>query len=232
MQKIPVYFVPGLASSKLIFEYIKLPDDKFEVVIMDWILPERGESLREYSLRLAKKYITHDNPVLIGVSMGGLVVQEMCKAVKAQKVIIISSVKSNREFPRRMRFAKKTKIYRLFPTRMMQNVEKVNRFFPGNNMVKRRLQLYEKFLGFRNKKYLDWSFEKIIEWDRAEPDPDVIHIHGTNDGVFPAKYINNYIPVKNGTHIMIINRFSWLNERLPGIITGETDIEKLKIKKL
>lgn len=232
MQKIPVYFVPGLASSKLIFEYIKLPEDKFEVTIMDWILPEKGESLRDYSLRLAEKYITHNNPVLIGVSMGGLVVQEMCKMMKARKVIIISSVKSNKEFPRRMRFAKKTKIYRLFPTRMMQNVEKVNKLFPGNNLVKRRLQLYEKFLGFRDKKYLDWSFEKIIEWDRAEPDPDVIHIHGTADGVFPEKYIDNYIPINNGTHIMIINRFSWINEHLPGIITGETDIEKLKIKKL
>lgn len=232
MQKIPVYFVPGLASSKLIFEYIKLPEDKFEVIIMDWILPQKGESLREYSMRLAKKYVVHENPVLIGVSMGGLVVQEMCKVMKVQKVIIISSVKSNKEFPRRMRFAKKTRLYRFFPTRMMQNVEKVNKLFPGNNVVKRRLQLYEKFLGFRDKKYLDWSFEKIIEWDRAEPDPDVIHIHGTDDGVFPAKYIDNYIPVKKGTHIMIINRFSWLNEHLPGIITGETDIEKLKIKKL
>lgn len=232
MQKIPVYFVPGLASSKLIFEYIKLPEDKFDVVIMDWILPENGESLRDYSVRLAKKYITHENPVLIGVSMGGLVVQEMCKVIKAQKVIIISSVKSNKEFPRRMRFARMTKIYKIFPTSMMQNVEKINKLFPGNNVVKRRLQLYEKFLGFRDKKYLDWSFEKIIEWDRAEPDPGVIHIHGTDDMVFPAKYIDNYIPVSKGTHIMIIDRFGWFNQYLPGIITGETDTDKLKIKKL
>jgi len=232
MEKIPVYFVPGLASSPLIFEYIKLPEDKFEVTIMEWILPEDRESMRDYSARLAKQYVKHENPVLIGVSMGGLIVQEMCKIIKARKTIIISSVKSNKEFPRRMWFARRTKIYKLFPTRMMQHVEKVNKLFPGNNVVKRRLNLYEKFLGFRDKKYLDWSFEKIIEWDRTEPDPDVIHIHGTDDMVFPSRYIRDYIPVKKGTHIMIINRFSWMNEHLPGIILGETDIEKLKVKKI
>jgi pimeloyl-ACP methyl ester carboxylesterase len=231
MEKIPVYFVPGLASSPLIFEYIKLPEDKFETYIIEWILPEKDESMRDYSARLAK-CIKHENPVLIGVSMGGLIVQEMCKVIKARKVIIISSVKSIREFPRRMWFARKTKIYKLFPTRMMQNVEKVNKLFPGNNVVKRRLKLYEKFLGFRDKKYLDWSFQHILEWDRTEPDPQVIHIHGTDDMVFPSRYIRDYIPVKGGTHIMIINRFSWFNQHLPGIILGETDIEKLKIKRL
>jgi pimeloyl-ACP methyl ester carboxylesterase len=220
MEKIPVYFVPGLASSPLIFEYIKLPEDKFETHIIEWILPEKGESMLDYAGRLAKA-IKHENPVLIGVSMGGMVVQEMCRIIKARKVIIISSVKSNKEFPRRMKFAKKTKIYKLFPTRMMENVDKLVKFVPGDNVVKRRLKLYEKFLGVRDKKYLDWSFEKIIEWDRIEPDPQVIHIHGTDDKVFPARYIKNYIPVKGGTHIMIINRFGWMNEHLPGIILEE-----------
>lgn len=217
MEKIPVYFVPGLASSPLIFEYIKLPEDRFEMIILEWIMPEANESLKEYSWRLAKE-IKHENPVLVGVSFGGLIVQEMCRMIKARKVIIISSVKSNREFPRRMKFAKKVKLYKLFPTRMMQNVDKINKFFPGDNIVKRRLNLYEKFLAVRDKKYLDWAFEKIIEWDRAEPDPNVIHIHGTDDMIFPARYISNYIPVKGGTHIMIINRFGWMNEHLPRII--------------
>lgn len=228
MERIPVYFVPGLASNPMIFEYIKLPPDQFECIFMEWMLPEDNESIRDYAARLAQKYIRHHDPVLIGVSMGGLVVQEMCKVIKVRKTIIISSVKSNREFPRRMWLARRTKLYRLFPTYMMQHVEKINKLFPGNNMVKRRLELYEKFLGFRDKKYLDWSFEKIIEWDRAEPDPDVVHIHGTDDGVFPARYIRNYIPVKGGTHIMIINRFGWMNEHLPGIILGTDTITDTK----
>jgi pimeloyl-ACP methyl ester carboxylesterase len=217
MEKIPVYFVPGMAASPLIFEYIKLPEDRFEMFFLEWMIPNDGETLKQYSARMAEG-IKHDNPVLIGVSLGGLVVQEMADVIRTRKVIIISSAKCNKEFPRRMKFAKLTKIYKTFPTRMIQNVDAVRKLFPGNNVLNRRLDLYEKYLAVRDKKYLDWAFKVVIEWDREVPNPDVIHIHGDADGVFPVRYIKNYVPVKGGTHIMIINRFSWMNEHLPGLI--------------
>ena len=220
MEKIPVYFVPGLAASSMIFEYIKLPQDRFETIYLEWMLPHEKESLKDYSKRMAER-VKHDNPVLIGVSFGGLIVQEMAAFVKARKVIIISSAKSNKEFPRRMKLAKMTRLYKIFPTRMMQNVDKVRKLFPGNNKLTRRLDLYEKYLSVRDKKYLDWAFEKVINWERSEPDPGVVHIHGDSDMVFPPRYIKDYIPVKGGTHIMIINKLGWFNTYLPNIILGD-----------
>jgi hypothetical protein len=86
--------------------------------------------------------------------------------------------------------------------------------------MNKKLKLYEKFLSMRDKKYLDWALEQIILWDRAIPDEQVVHIHGDADEVFPPKYIKGFIPVKGGTHIMIINKFKWLNEHLPKIILG------------
>jgi pimeloyl-ACP methyl ester carboxylesterase len=217
MDRIPVYFMPGMAASPKIFENIKLPEDQFEVIFLEWCLPLDNESIKDYALRMVQ-HITHENPVLIGVSFGGVLVQEMADIIKVRKVIIISSVKCNAEFPRRMRFAKRTHIYRLFPTRMMQRVEWLSKIAVGNNMITRKLQLYEKFLSVRDKKYLDWAFKTILLWDRAEPNLKVVHIHGDNDEVFPPKYLKDYIPVKGGTHIMIINKFKWINENLPRII--------------
>lgn len=217
MDRIPVYFMPGMAASPKIFENIKLPEDKFEIFFLEWCLPIDNESIKDYAKRMAE-HITHQNPVLIGVSFGGVLVQEIAEIIKARKVIIISSVKCNAEFPRRMRFAKKTHVYRLFPTRIMQRVEWLSKIAVGNNMVSRKLQLYEKYLSVRDKKYLDWAFKTIILWDRAVADNKVVHIHGDNDEVFPPKYLNGYIPVKGGTHIMIINKFKWINENLPRII--------------
>ena len=74
------------------------------------------------------------------------------------------------------------------------------------------------FLTVRDKKYLDWSIEKIILWDRKKADPNVIHIHGDADEVFPIKYIKNCIVVKGGTHIMILSKYKWINVNLPKII--------------
>lgn len=217
MERIPVYFMPGMAASPKIFENIKLPEDTFEMFFLEWLLPMDHETLAEYVKRIALN-IKHENPVLIGVSFGGLIVQEVSKLIKARKVIIISSVRSSMEFPRRMKFAKMTHAYRIFPTRLMEKVDWLAKFSFGNNVISRRLNLYEKYLSVRDKKYLDWAFEKIILWDRLEPDETVIHIHGEKDEVFPSKYLKNFIQVKGGTHIMIINKAKWLNENLPHLI--------------
>ncbi|MEA9412886.1 MULTISPECIES: alpha/beta hydrolase [unclassified Flavobacterium] len=216
MNKIPVYFMPGLAASTTIFERIALPEDTFEMHLLEWEIPLEHESLQDYAKRIAQN-IKHSNPVLVGVSFGGILVQEMAKHIEARKVIIISSVKCNAEFPRRMKIAKTTKAYKLIPMRLILNVENLAKFSFGEK-INKRLKLYEKFLSVRDIRYLDWAIEQVILWDRTKIDESVIHIHGDEDEVFPIKYIANCKVVKGGTHIMILNKFKWLNENLPSII--------------
>ncbi|REG94084.1 alpha/beta hydrolase [Flavobacterium aquicola] len=219
MNKIPVYFMPGLAASTAIFERIKLPESEFEMFFLEWEIPNEKESLQEYAKRMTQK-IVHENSVLIGVSFGGILVQEMAKFISTRKIIIISSVKSNLEFPKRMVLAKRTKAYKLLPVSLVQNIESLAKFSFGKK-VNERLKLYEKFLSVRDRRYLDWAIEQVILWDRTDADPDVIHVHGDTDDVFPIKYIENCIVVSGGTHVMILNKYRWLNSNLPKIILGE-----------
>lgn len=216
MTKIPVYFMPGLAASSSIFERIVLPTESFEVILLDWVQPKKDETLVSYAQRMAEK-VVHENAVLVGVSFGGILVQEMAAFLNLKKLIIISSVKTRDEMPRSIKFAKTTKAYKLLPTSLMNNVEKLIKYSFGNG-INQKLKLYEKFLHLRNKDYLDWAIEQVVCWDRSIPDPKVIHIHGDLDEVFPAKNINSFIPIKGGTHIMILNRFRWFNQYLPDII--------------
>ena len=219
MDKIPVYFMPGLAASPAIFERIALPEDQFEMVFLEWQIPLDGENLQNYAERICEK-ITHKNPVLIGVSFGGILVQEMSKYIKARKVIIISSVRSNTQFPRRMKVTKALKAYRLIPSDVVNKIQKLARF-TFSDKVNQRMKLYDKFLSVRDDRYFSWAVRNVILWDRTEIDEKVIHIHGDADEVFPMKYIKNCIVVKGGTHIMILNKFKWLNENLPKIILAE-----------
>lgn len=220
MNKIPVYFMPGLAASSTIFENIKLPDDQFEMYFLEWFLPFENESIENYALRMTKE-IKHENPILIGVSFGGILVQEMAKHIHTQKIIIISSVKSNAEFPIKFKIVKATKAYKLLPTQLLSNIELLVKYAFGNNIVAKRLKLYEKYLSIRDKKYLDWSIENVLLWKQDKFSEDIIHIHGDADEVFPIKYIKNCIVVKGGTHIMIINKYKWLNENLPKLILNK-----------
>jgi len=208
--------MPGLAASSAIFERIALPEATFEILLLDWEIPLANETLTDYAKRITIK-ITHKNPVLIGVSFGGILVQEMTKYIEVRKIIIISSVKSNLEFPLRMKMAKSTKAYKLIPLNLLLNIENLVKFSFGKK-INQRIELYEKFLSVRDKHYLDWAIEQVILWDRTVVDEKVIHIHGDADDVFPIKYITNCIVVKGGTHIMILNKFKWLNENLPKLI--------------
>lgn len=212
--------MPGMAASSTIFERIHLPDAIFEMYLLEWEIPNPGESLTAYAQRIAQK-VTHEDPILIGVSFGGILVQEMKQFLHPKKVIIISSVKSNAEFPRRFKLAKTTKAYKLIPTTLFENIEMLVKFSFGSSIVKQRLALYEKFLAVRDKRYLDWAIEQIINWDRTVIDNEIIHIHGDADEVFPPKYIKEFIPVKGGTHIMILSKYRWLNDNLPKILLEE-----------
>ena len=218
MSIIPVYFMPGMAASASIFEKVELPTDTFEIFLLEWILPEPKETLQQYAKRMAEK-VKHKDAVLVGVSFGGILVQEMAQFLVVRKIIIISSVKSNTELPRRMKIAKTTKAYKLLPTSLLKDFEKLIAYGFGEKL-KKRLQLYEKFLHMRNKIYLDWAIEQVVCWNRIHIDPNVIHIHGDADEVFPSKNIKEFINVKGGTHIMILNRYKWFNSNLPLIILG------------
>lgn len=216
MSKIPVYLMPGLAANSLIFEKIKLPESTFEIHLLDWEIPMNNETLLEYAKRMAQ-LVKHEKAVLIGVSFGGVLVQEMAQYLDLRKLIIISSIKSNLELPLPMKIAKTTKAYKLMPTSLFQNVESLVKLSFGN-VIKQRLKLYQKYMSRREKIYLDWAIEQMVLWNRIEVDKNVIHIHGDADAVFPMKNIQNCIVVEGGTHVMILNKCKWLNENLPKII--------------
>ena len=208
--------MPGLAASSAIFERIELPGEVVEIHLLEWEIPLPQESLSDYAKRIADK-ITHKMPVLIGVSFGGILVQEIAVHIKARKVIIISSVRSNLEFPRRLKLAKTTKAYKLIPMTLILNLENLAKFSFGER-INQRIKLYEKFLSVRDIGYLEWAVEKVILWDRTEIDESVVHIHGDLDDVFPIKNIKNCIVVKGATHILILSKYKWLNAHLPQII--------------
>ena len=108
---IHVYLMPGMAASPAIFEHLNLSEEQFKIHHLEWIIPNVKESINNYAKRMTEK-IAHDNIVLIGVSFGGILVQEMSKHIKLRKLIIISSVKTKHELPRRMKLARYTRTYK------------------------------------------------------------------------------------------------------------------------
>ncbi|MDD3722785.1 MAG: alpha/beta hydrolase [Lutibacter sp.] len=204
-QKTPIYFVPGLAASPEIFEFLQFPADEFELHFLEWLIPlSPHEPLEAYAKRMSDLVID-ENPVLIGVSFGGIIVQEMSKHLHPKKTIIISSEKSHHELSKALKFIQKLKIYKLFPSKIIENIETFS-FLAVGETSKTRLKLYKKYFTVRDRMYLDWSIYNVLHWQQNKPLENVLHIHGTDDAIFPSKYIKNFIPVEKGTHVMVINK--------------------------
>lgn len=202
-KKIHIYFMPGLAASSKIFEYIKLPENKFELHFLEWLMPIAvNEPIEAYAKRMAE-FVKESNPVLVGVSFGGILVQEMSKFLNVQKIILISTIKSNSEFPNRLKFIHKTLLYKLFPSKSVSKFEAYAKYAFGD-FAKKRVKLYKEYLSVRNDLYLDWAIENVLKWEQTTALKNCVHIHGTADHIFPIKYIKDCIAVENGTHEMII----------------------------
>lgn len=225
-----VYLMPGMAAGPSIFEHIHLSEDKFKMHYLEWELPEADESLENYAKRILS-FIEYPNPVLIGVSFGGIIVQEIAKYIDLKRIVIISSVKCSEELPSRMKFASKTGLFKLIPTGLANYVDHFEKIAVGS-FLKQRAKLYKQYITITNKQYLDWAIRNMVHWKCDKPAKNIVHIHGDQDEVFPIKNISGAIKVKGGTHIMIINRFRWFNENLPEIILTGKMIGKEKKKQV
>ncbi len=216
--KTHVYFVPGMAAGKEIFKNIVLPEDRFEMHILEWLIPEKNESMTAYAKRMTAG-ITEPNPVLVGVSFGGVVVQEMAQFLELKELIIISSVKSDTELPMRLKLAGKTGVYKLIPTRLMLSASDLTKFSVGPRS-KKRLEIYQHFLYVRDKRYLDWAIKNMVRWQEKKPHRKIIHIHGDKDVIFPIKNIDDCIVLEGGTHIMLLNKGKQVSEKLVAALTN------------
>ena len=139
-------------------------EDTFERCLLEWEIPLKMNRLPITPSGFRKRLL-HENPVLVGVSFGGILVQEMAKVIPVRKVIIISSAKCNTEFPRTgIKIAKNTGAYKLLPLKLLLKVENLAKYSFGPK-INERLKLYEKYLSVRDVKYWHWAIEQVMLWE-------------------------------------------------------------------
>ena len=215
---IPIYLMPGLAAGPEIFENLSLSHEKYEIHYLKWKKPlDLEESISNYAMRMCED-VKKEKPVLVGVSFGGILVQEMSKFLDCKKIIIISSVKTTDELPKRFKVATFGNLYKLFPTKIISHFEDFSRFFIGKTLQKRAL-VYKKYLSERNETYLKWAIKNVLKWQQTENIENIIHIHGVEDKIFPISNIKNAIEIENGTHIMILNKAKKISEIIDKSLT-------------
>ncbi len=220
-----VYFISGLGANQKAFQYLTLPEG-FESYFIDWKQPLEKESLQAYSKRMSEE-IDHSKPfILVGLSFGGIVAQEMNRFVKPEKTILISSIKSRDEMPRLFKFLSKTSAYKMIPASFFTNDRVLSySFFRSLYYNKKKAPDFHDFFTHRDSHYLRWSVHQIVNWKPQFKVKNLYHIHGNQDVVFPHKKLKGKVKIiPKGSHIMVMQRAKAVNEALNEMLSSKAKV--------
>ncbi|MCY7420364.1 MAG: alpha/beta hydrolase [Chitinophagaceae bacterium] len=209
-----VYFIAGLGANKRAFDYLDL--SWCSPVFIDWIDPLPKESLVDYALRL-RQVITEPNPVIVGVSFGGMLVTEMAKADDTIRAIIISSNKTYKEFPAYLRMWKYLPVYRLLNPKLVKASGGLTCRIMGPQGIAQK-ETFKKILSETDPRFTVWAIDAILHWQNKSIPANVIHIHGSGDRLLPAKFVKAHYIVDKGRHIMIMDKAEELSALLKTLL--------------
>ncbi|MEO5647043.1 MAG: alpha/beta hydrolase [Chitinophagaceae bacterium] len=210
----PLYCISGMGADERVFNNLQVRG--FEIHFIKWIIPGKNEHISEYAKRLGSQ-IHHKNPVLIGLSFGGMMCIEMAKQFDIQKIIIISSIKSRAELPSWMRIAGKLKLNKVLPLRSTRLTEPIQNYTLGVETEEEKLIAREYRQGI-NRVYSNWAIDQIINWKNEDCPVPLYHIHGAHDRIFPAKKVKADCIIPTGGHFMIMNRIDQINTKISEIL--------------
>ncbi|MGC4128018.1 MAG: alpha/beta hydrolase [Bergeyella sp.] len=198
-----LYMVSGLGADYKVLEKLEF-NSGIEVSFLDWKIPERNEKFSHYIERMAGDVDDSAPFHLLGYSFGGIVAQEINLRKKAEKTVILGSIKSHKEKSRLIKAGELTHLPKYLPEKIFNEKSAVAYGFFRKLFDPKNPKVMEYFR-VRNPYYLKWSIEKISEW-KFEENPDVIQILGDRDIVFPVKNSRPDYVIKGGTHLFPATR--------------------------
>jgi pimeloyl-ACP methyl ester carboxylesterase len=197
-----IYCISGLGADFRIFSKLKINDVVLHPI--EWQVPDTRDTMASFAQKLTKQ-IKHPDPVLLGVSFGGMLATEMCKIIPVKKTIIISSGKHRLELPVYMRAAGSLRLHKAIPYWLVTRSNVLNRFIFDARSREEELYLKQMMLKDTDTIFIKRSVNMILNWQRCTCDAPVVHVHGKRDKLLLPGYIKADYWIKDGGHFMVWN---------------------------
>lgn len=211
MARPQLFFLSGLGADHRAFQRIEL--DGYDQTHIPWQEPAKGETLETYARKLAKPIEDAENPIVIGLSLGGMITAEMSTFVPHMKGVLISSIKHPQEKPALLKAGKYFPIQGLVTGGMMKSMSWTWPMTQGRTR-KQDIEFMMRMFRDQNNRFLRWATLAAPKWQPKGDLDKLSHIHGTADRMFPYKRIINPITVEGGTHMMVYTRGKEVTELL------------------
>ena len=212
-----LYVISGLGADKKVFENINFPEKFSEIIFIEWLMPDVNESFQNYAKRMSEPINKDEKFCLLGYSFGGIMVQEINKLKPAEKIVILGSIKSDKEMSVTFHLAKKSRIFTKIPESYFGEKTVKSYAFFRKLFDPKNPKLWQYFV-VQNPTYLKWSINKILEW-KSDENPKVVQILADKDIVFPPKNSKPDYIIKNGTHLFPVTRHKEVSKILEEVFS-------------
>jgi pimeloyl-ACP methyl ester carboxylesterase len=210
-----VYLIAGLGADTRVYNNIELYDH--DVTPVDWIEPDKTDTLVFYAQKLINQYNILPNSIIIGNSMGGMLAVEIAKKIPVKTTIIISSIKVSSEMPWYFSLFRALPIYKIIPGKFFTSLGFMIKPLFGH-MSAEDAWLFNDMLKNSSPTFIRWAMGAILHWKNDIIPQNLYHITGDKDLIFSFERINNATIIEGGTHIMIFDRAKEINKLLKQLL--------------
>lgn len=205
-QNITMYLVPGMGTDDRIMQSLDFGESVNEVCIKWPDNPTEYKGLKGLAEKISEQIDTTEKFILLGVSMGGMISQELAQLVNPEAVILVSSIEFDKELPFTYKLSRVIPIHKLLTEKRLAKIadnSKTWKEVEDPELIK----LYPKMLKECGAKFLKWQISSIVNWDFKENQLNcpVYHIHGDKDNILPLRKTRADAVVKGATHKLIAN---------------------------
>lgn len=210
-----IYFISGLGADQRLFQYLRLPNVIPHYV--RWITPLKDESWESYAKRLLEQ-IPDKNPIIIGMSMGGMMAVEISKIISTKKIILISSSKTKKEIPPYFHLLRIVRGHQWLPYKLLVRLGLIFGGWLFGTTCKADKQLLNEIIYDTDETLFRWSWHRVAYWKNTFIPKNIVHIHGDHDHMLPVLFIKADYIIHRGTHLMVLNRADEISALLQKIL--------------
>ncbi|MGV3539402.1 MAG: alpha/beta fold hydrolase [Rufibacter sp.] len=204
MAQPPIYLLSGLCADERLFQFLQLahPHPK----VLQWVPPLPQDIMATYATRLISQIEPgQEPPILIGLSFGGMMVQEMAKQIAVKRVILLSSLANTRELPWHYRLAGALQMQHWLPLGFFKQCLAPAYWLFGAKTPAER-QILKAIIRETDIPFLRWSLNQILHWSHSANPAEVVILHGDKDKILPVPKLPNVHVINGGEHLIVMSR--------------------------
>ncbi len=204
MSQPPLYLLSGLCADERLFQFLQLRHPNPRVI--QWITPEPDDTMSSYATKLIRQIEPgQEPPILLGLSFGGMVIQEIAKQIPVRRLILLSSLANTQELPLHYRLAGSLQMHKWLPLGKFKRwTFPANWLFGAHTSDEKRI--LRDIIRDTDVPFLRWSLHQILHWRHQASTLNVVAIHGDRDLILPVPQFPHLHLVKDGQHLMVMSK--------------------------